>query len=147
MDLIDAGGYVCQVQQVLQATAEFKTDMDERSKVAIETKAKTDEIKDLVKLAIEAQSDQGVVERSGRLLAGSALSYGVSMNPTCLAPPQARFSRVLPKTVLGRIENFVLFSIIEPMPVSTGWPSLEMQPLLRNEMAYRFPEIAFTPGE
>jgi hypothetical protein len=120
MDLIDAGGYVCQVQQVLQATAEFKTDIDERSKVAIETKAKTDEIKDLVKLAIEAQSDQGVVERSGRLLAGSALSYGVSMNPTCLAPPQARFSRVLPKTVLGRIENFVLFSIIEPM-----WPASE----------------------
>jgi hypothetical protein len=119
-DLIDVGGYVCQVQQVLQATAEFKTDMDERSKVEIETKAKADEVKDLVKLAIEAQSSQEVVERSGRLVSGSALNYGVSMNPTCLAPPQGRFSRVLPKTVVGRIENFILFSIIEPM-----WPASE----------------------
>lgn len=117
MELINAGGYVCQAQQVLQATAEFKIELDERSKIAIETKAKTDEIKDIVKLAIEAKSDQGVVERSGRLLAGSALNYGVSMNPTCLAPPQARFARVLPKTIVGRIKNFVQFSIIEPI-----WP-------------------------
>jgi hypothetical protein len=120
MDLINASGYVCQVQQVLQATAEFKIATDERSKVAIETKAKADEIKGFVKAAIEGQSDQGVVERSGRLLAGSALNYGVSMNPTCLAPSQAHFARVLPKTVLGRIKNFVLFSMIEPI-----WPASE----------------------
>jgi hypothetical protein len=122
MDLIGTGGYVCQVQQVLHATAEFKIELDERSKIAIETKAKTDEIKDLVKLAIEAQSDQRVVERAGRLLAGTALKYGVSMNPTCLAPPQARFARVLPKTIFGRIKNFALFSIVEPI-----WPANEVR--------------------
>jgi hypothetical protein len=80
-----------------------------------ETNARTDEIKDIVKRAIEAKSEQGVVERSGRLLAGSALNYGVSMNPTYLAPPQARFARVLPKTMLGCIRNFVAFNIIEPI--------------------------------
>ena len=87
--------------------------------MAIETKAKAN-INDLVKTAIEAQSDQHVVEKEGRLLSGSALNYGVSMNPTCLTPRHGRFARVLPKTTVGRIKNFVLFSIIEPI-----WPAKE----------------------
>ena len=119
MEYIEAGGYVCQAQQVLQATAEFKIELDERSKIAIETKAKAN-INDLVKTAIEAQSDQHVVEKEGRLLAGSALNYGVSMNPTCLSPQHGRFARVLPQTRLDRIKNFVLFSIVESI-----WPGKE----------------------
>jgi hypothetical protein len=35
LELINAGGYVCQPQQVLQAIAEFKIELDERSKMAI----------------------------------------------------------------------------------------------------------------
>jgi hypothetical protein len=117
-DLIDERGYICQVQQVLEATAEFKMQADEGSKIDIETENKLGELKDRVKSAIEQQSDQSVVERSGRLLAGSALNYGVSMNPTCLAPPHARFARVLPKTIFDRIKNFTLYSLIEPI-----WPA------------------------
>jgi hypothetical protein len=37
------------------------------------------------------------------------------MNPLCLAPPNGRFSRVLPHTALGRITNFVLFNMVEPI--------------------------------
>ncbi len=122
MDYLGAGGYVCQAQQVLQATAEFKIELDERSKIAIETKAKTN-INDLVKSAIEAKSDQRVVERDGRLLSGTALNYGVSMNPKCLTPPHGRFARVLPNTTFGRIKNFVLFNIVEPI-----WPAHEDAP-------------------
>lgn len=129
-DLINTGGgYVCQVQQALQATAEFKVELDEHSKLMTKTRGATDEIKQRVKLAVEAQTDVGVVERSGRLLAGAALNYGVSMNPTCLAPPQARFARVLPKTVFGRIGNFVLFNIVEQI-----WPAGE-QPVTVAENA------------
>jgi hypothetical protein len=117
-DLIDERGYICQVQQVLEATAEFKIQADEGSKINIETEGKLGELKDRVKSAIEQQSDQSVVERSGRLLAGSALNYGVSMNPTCLAPPHARFARVLPNTIFDRIKNFALYSLIEPI-----WPA------------------------
>lgn len=116
-DLIDERGYICQVQQVLEATAEFKIQEDEGSKINIETEGKLGELKDRVKSAIEQQSEQSVVERSGRLLAGSALNYGVSMNPICLAPPHARFARVLPKTIFDRIRNFALYSLIEPI-----WP-------------------------
>jgi hypothetical protein len=112
---IRAGGYVCQGQKILQATAEFKLDRDAQSKLAANAKATTDNIKDIVKLAVESQSDQSVVDKEGRLFAGTALKYGVSMNPICLAPPTGRFQRILPQTALGRITNFVLFNIVEPI--------------------------------
>jgi hypothetical protein len=74
-----------------------------------------------VKLAVEAQGNQSVVERDGRILSGAALKYGVSMNPTCLAPLDARFERVLPRSTFGRVYNFVLFNVVErvfPAPES-----------------------------
>jgi hypothetical protein len=37
------------------------------------------------------------------------------MNPMCLAPPNGRFQRVLPQTTFGRIWNFFLFNVVEPM--------------------------------
>jgi hypothetical protein len=115
MRYIHAGGYVCQGQKILQATSEFKLDRDAQSKLAANAKATADNIKDIVKLAVESQSDQTVVDKEGRLFAGTALKYGVSMNPVCLAPPTGRFQRVLPHTALGRVTNFVLFNIVEPI--------------------------------
>jgi len=115
MQVINDGGYVCQGQKILRATAEYKLDLDSQNKLRTNAKVTADEIKGIVKTAIETQSDQSVVEREGRLLAGSSLKYGVSMNPTCFAPPDGRFRRVLPQTVFGRVINFVLFSIVEPM--------------------------------
>lgn len=115
MQYIHAGGYVCQGQKVLQATAEFKLDVDTRNKLVTNAKATDDEIKDIVKAAIETQSEQSVVDRAGRLFAGAALKYGVSMTPICLAPPNGRFQRILPSSTFGRVVNFVLFSILEPL--------------------------------
>jgi hypothetical protein len=115
MRYIHAGGYVCQGQKILQATAEFKLDRDAQSKLATSAKATADDIKEIVKLAVESQGDQTVVDKEGRLFAGTALKYGVSMNPICLAPPDGRFQRVLPHTALGRVTNYVLFNIVEPI--------------------------------
>jgi hypothetical protein len=115
MRYISAGNYVCQGQKLLQATAEYQLGVDSQNKLATKAKVTPDEVKNVVKLAIEAHSGESVVERAGRLLAGSALKYGVSMNPTCLAPLTARFERVLPRTAFGRAVNFVLFSIVEPL--------------------------------
>jgi hypothetical protein len=120
---IRAGGYVCQGQKILQATAEFKLDRDTQSKIATNAKVTADEIKGVVKRAVETQSDQSVVEQGERLFAGKALKYGVSMNPTCLVPPDGRFERILPQTVVGRVVNFVLFSIVERI-----WPGKEERP-------------------
>jgi hypothetical protein len=115
MEYVYTSGYVCQGQKLLQATAEFKLDLDANNKLATETKATPEDVTNAIKLAIEAQSKQSVVEREGRLFSGSALQYGVLMNPTCLAPKGARFRRVLPRNAWGRIVNFVLFNIVEPI--------------------------------
>jgi hypothetical protein len=115
MQVLAAGGYVCQGQKLLKATVEFKIDTNAHSKMKTDAKAAADDIKGIVKVAIETQSGQSVVEREGRLFAGSALDYGVAMNPTCLAPPNGHFQRILPKTAFGRLVNYVLFSIVEPM--------------------------------
>jgi hypothetical protein len=115
LQFIHAGGYVCQGQKILRATAEFKLDRDAQSKLGANATATSGDVKEIVKLAVESQSDQAVVDKEGRLLAGRALQYGVSMTPICLAPPNSRFERVLPHTALGRITNFVLFNIVEPI--------------------------------
>jgi hypothetical protein len=115
MQYLRAGGYVCQGQKILRATAEFKLDRDAQSKLGANATATPGDVKDIVKLAVETQSDQAVVDKEGRLLAGKALEYGVSMTPICLAPPNSRFERVLPRTALGQFTNFVLFNILEPI--------------------------------
>lgn len=109
------GGYVCQGQKMLQATAEFRLGRDAQSKLATSANTTPDTIKDAVKQAISSQSNQSVVDKEGRWFAGTALKYGVSMNPVCLAPPDGRFERVLPKSGFGRLKNFVLYNIVEPI--------------------------------
>lgn len=115
MQYIRSGGYVCQGQKMLQATAEFKLDRDAQSKLATNANTTPDNVKDVVKKAIAVQGNQSVVDKEGRWFAGTALKYGVSMNPICLAPPNGRFERILPTTALGRITNFVLYRIVEPI--------------------------------
>lgn len=115
MQYIHAGGYVCQGQKILRATAEFKLDRDAQSKLGANAMATSHNVKKIGKLAVESQGDQSVVDKEGRLFAGRGLEYGVSMTPICLAPPNARFERVLPRTALGRITNYVLFNIVEPI--------------------------------
>jgi hypothetical protein len=70
MRYIHAGGYVCQGQKILQATAEFKLDRDAQSKLAAHATATFNGIEDIVKLAVESQGDQEVVDKEGRLFAG-----------------------------------------------------------------------------
>jgi hypothetical protein len=115
-----AAGYVCQVASILSATAEFKLDRDSQSKLATSSSATVSEVKDIMKQAVEAQGNQDLVSKEGRLLAGKALQYGAVLNPMCMAPTTARFARVVPSTTFGRVWNYVLFNILEPMlPVKT----------------------------
>jgi hypothetical protein len=115
MRYLHAGGYVCQVTSILSATSEFKLDRDAQSKLATTSDATVNDVKDIMKRAVEAQGKQDVVDKEGRLLSGKALQYGVALTPLCLAPTHSRFSRVVPSTTLGRFWNYVLFNILEPM--------------------------------
>jgi len=112
---IRAGGYVCQVTSILTATAEFKLDRDAQSKLETSSNAAVNDVKDIMKRAVEAQGNQDVVDKEGRLLSGKALQYGAALTPLCLAPTNSRFSRVVPSTTLGRFWNYVLFNILEPI--------------------------------
>ncbi len=114
-ELVNAGGYVCQGQKTLQATAEFELDREVENKLTTGGKITPGEIKGIVIRAIETQSHQDVVLREDRLFAGSALKYGVLMNPTCLSPSTGRFRRTLPRTAFDRVVNFVLFRVVEPL--------------------------------
>ena len=110
---VEAGRYVCQGHQTLQATVEFKLGHDVQSKLETEGKLKPDEIKHLIKQAVESQANESVVVREDRLFSGSALKFGIQVNPTCLSPKTARFERSLPDTTFDRIVNFVLYHIVE----------------------------------
>src|SRR5258707_8414462 len=115
MQYLRAGGYVCQGQKILHAPAEVKLDRDAQSRLAAGSKGTADNLKDIVKLAGESQSEQAVVEKDGRLFAGTALEDGVAVNPIFLPPPTGRFQRVLPHPALGRVTNFGLFNIADPI--------------------------------
>ena len=114
-ELINTGGYVCQGQKTLQATAEYKLGRDVQSKLESDGKLTPDQLKHIMKQAIESQAHESVVEREDRLFAGAALKYGILMNPTCLSPSTGRFPRTLPRTTFDRMVNFVLFRIVEPL--------------------------------
>ena len=97
-------------------TAEIKLDRDVRDE--LETGAKVSDVSNKVKQAIETQTNLSVVERDGRFFTGTALTYGVSMSPTCLAPQTSQFKRVLPQNRFDRLVNFVKFDMVEPL-----WPA------------------------
>ena len=79
------------------------SDRDSQSKLATRVDATPGKVNDALKAAVETQSDQSLVEREGRLFSGSALTYGVAMTPLCLAPKDARFPRVLPRSKWDRV--------------------------------------------
>ena len=116
--LLNSTGYVCQGQEILLATAEFKLDRDSQNKLTTGADITPDKVNDALKTAIETQSDQSVVERDGRLYSGSALNYGVEFYPTCLAPSGARFARVLPRNSFGPLHQLCHL----PHPRSCGCP-------------------------
>ena len=116
-------GYVCQVQKTFNATAEYKLDRDVHDD--LKANAKLSDINGQIKRAMETHGNTNLVERDGRLYSGSALTYGVSMNPTCLAPLTSYFYRVLPQNRFDRFVNFVKFSVLEPLlPASASQPQL-----------------------
>ena len=58
--------------------------------------------------------------RDAATQSGKKLKYAVAMKPICLAPTTGRFQRALPESTLGRVTNFVLFNLVEPI-----WPGAE----------------------
>ena len=110
-----AGGYVCQGQTLLEADASFDLNINKANDGDLQAKVAEASARDALKTAVSANSNVKLVERSGKLVTGSALEYGVAMGPLCLTPEHARFARTLPKTAVGRFWNYVKFNLVEPL--------------------------------
>ena len=115
MQLLDSDGYVCQGQRILRAKAEIERSRDVNDKVAGAAQMAFASATDGAKTEGSTQTDQTKVERESLPFGDSELTYGVEMTPMCLAPKTAHFARTLPRTMMGRAYNFVLFHIIEPL--------------------------------
>jgi len=115
LDYINAGGYVCQGQQILQATVEYDLKRVGGSTMDAGAQAHPAAVAKAIKVATHADTNAQLEEKSGRLVTGTALKYGIAMNPTCLTPLTGHFQRVLPRSSFDRIMNFVKFRLIEPI--------------------------------
>jgi hypothetical protein len=114
-DNIDAGGYVCQGQQIMEATVEYDLKLEGEKTTKAAGDSDVSAVAEAVKVAVQAESGAQLIEKAGRFVTGSSLEYGIAMNPTCLAPPHARFERILPASTLGKFINFVKFRVLEPI--------------------------------
>ena len=112
---LEAGGYACQGRALLQASAEYVVNRKDIKSAALESGIDPSAAKKAVVDAAKAESTVVLQDNNNQLSTGVALYYGVSMNPTCIAPKGAIFPRVLPRTQFQRVMNFTKFNIIEPI--------------------------------
>jgi hypothetical protein len=107
--------FVCQSQTILEATAAYDVATGSTVTDAVQLQQTTAAVKEV----IEADA-KGHVETSGtKLITGSALHYGVKVNPLCVAPPQSRFARSLPRNRFDQAMNFIKFRMLEPILPAT----------------------------
>jgi hypothetical protein len=112
---LQAGGYACQGRALLQASAEYNVDHKDIKSAALESGIDPAVASKAVVDAAKTGSALGLQDNKNILSTGVALHYGVSMNPTCIAPKGAFFPRVLPRTQFQRMMNFIKFNVLEPV--------------------------------
>jgi len=108
-------GYVCQGQKIMEATVEYDLRLRDGNSAGTTGTVDASALGAAIKVAGHVETNVQLVEKAGRLVSGAALKYGVVMNPICLAPPHARFERMLPRTAFDRFKNFVKFRLLEPI--------------------------------
>jgi len=106
--LLEAREFVCRGQSVLVATVENHL----TSETVTETGAKiTSENGPRIKAALEATVNANIDFDRGRFVSGTALHYGIKVNPTCVARP-IDGARHLPRNSLDRVVNFVRLDVL-----------------------------------
>ena len=113
VEYLNAGGYVCQGQQILEATVEYDLRRRSANRRCRRSDKSTAVAKAIRWRRMPTRMRKSTSNRDG-LVTGSALKYGIAMNPTCLTPT-GHFQRVLPRNGFDRFINFVKFRLIEPI--------------------------------
>ena len=104
--LLENGELVCQGQSVLRATVEYQL----VTKGGAEGEARLADIPS-VEAALEAAISTRVAFDNGRFVSGTALHYGVKVNPICVTRPTDREPRYLPRNDFDRLANFVRYTL------------------------------------
>ena len=115
-------GYVCQGQELLEATAlyDFRAVTGDTLSDAGSVPAGGASVSDL-KEAVELKTNVSLQKQAERWRAGTSLKYGVVMDPLCLSPPQARFARILPRNSFDAVANYIKFNWIERILPGTAF--------------------------
>jgi hypothetical protein len=101
--------FVCQGQSVLLATVEYQVS----SKAAAGGEARIDPEKaSSIKAALEATVNTKLAFDQGRFTTGTALYYGVKVNPYCISRPSDRAARRLPRNAFDRVMDFVKLDLL-----------------------------------
>jgi hypothetical protein len=101
--------FVCQGQSVLLATVEYQVS----SKVGAAGKGGiAPENAPSIKAALEATVNAKLDFSQGRFTTGTALYYGVKVNPYCISRPEDRAARRLPRTGFDRALDFVKLDLL-----------------------------------
>jgi hypothetical protein len=98
-NLLKAGEFVCQGQSALLATVKYEV----KTRLGIELSDASEAEAALAKSAIEAKTKTTVATEGKTMKAGSALFYGVKLNPTCITLPSASQGMHLPANAFERI--------------------------------------------
>jgi hypothetical protein len=106
--LLENGELVCQGQSVLRASVEYKL----IAKGSSENSAELAENVPAVKEALETALNTSLALDNGRLVSGTALHYGVKVNPICVTRPSDTEPRHVPRNDFDRFVNFVRFNLL-----------------------------------
>jgi hypothetical protein len=104
--LLENGELVCQGQSVLRATVEYRL----ATKAGAESEARLADIPS-VEAALEAAISTRVAFDNGRFVSGTALHYGVKVNPICVTRPTDTEPRTLPRNKFDRLAHFVRYTL------------------------------------
>lgn len=108
-EYLDRGELVCQGQSVLRATVEFR--LTAKGKNGAGAKLSADKVP-AVKEALEATVNATLDFDQGRFVSGTALHYGVKVNPICVTRPADRWPRRVPRNVFDQVAYFVRLNLL-----------------------------------
>ena len=106
--LLESGELVCQGQSVLSATVEYQVVTKGNLGNSAELAKNVPAVKDALETALNAS----IAFDNGRLVSGTALHYGVKVNPICVTRSSDTEPRHLPRNDLERFANFVRFNLL-----------------------------------
>ena len=105
--LLENRELVCQGQSVLIATVQYQLVMKGSSENSAELAKNVPAVKEALETALETR----IAFDNGRFVSGTALHYGVKVNPLCATRREDTEPRHLPRNQLDRFATFVRFNL------------------------------------